>query len=181
MVIGLDCDGVLSDLMPHWLSLYNAEWGDSLRAQECTVWETHTIVKPECGVRIYDYLRKPQFWRTVPLIAGAMEGVARLSSMGHELVVVTDTPAEGVKDRLDWLREHFPSIPKANYVITRRKDLVRLDLLIEDSPHHIRAAKCPAVIFDQPYNQDVPGSRVRSWTELLDYVERLEQDIRRPA
>jgi 5'(3')-deoxyribonucleotidase len=174
LVIGLDCDGILSDLMPYWLQFYNLEYGDNLRAQDCTVWDTHSVVKPECGAKVYDYLKMPGFWRNLPLMPGAAEGVRSLAAMGHELVVVTDTPAQGVADRLEWLQEHFPAIPRHNLVVTRRKDLVLVDLLVDDAPHHVRRARGPAVLFDHPYNQDEPGPRVRNWDELLAYVDEFE-------
>lgn len=181
LIIGLDCDGILSDLMPYWLSAYNSEYNDCLLAQHCVRWETHRIVKPECGLRIYDYLRAPGFLQCVPLIAGAKHGVHHLTSIGHEVIAVTDTPGESVKDRLIWLSEHFPSIPPKNYIITPRKDLVQVDLLVGDAPHNITAARCPAVIFDHPYNQKVPGPRVRNWDELLAYIEAFGRDRKKSA
>jgi len=175
LIIGLDCDGILSDLMPYWLSFYNSDYGDNIQPKDCTVWETHSVVKPECGVKVYDYLKRPGFWRYLPLMPGAAEGVKALATMGHEVVVVTDTPPEGVADRLSWLQEHFPVIPRSNFVITRRKDLVSVDLLVDDSPQHIRRARGAALLFDHPYNQDVAGPRVKSWDELLAYVADMDQ------
>lgn len=181
MIIALDCDGILSDLMPYWLSFYNREYGDSLTARDCLSWDTHTVVRPECGTRIYNYLKEPGFFRNVPLIPGSVDGVRRLCEASHDIVVVTDTPAEGVVDRLAWLREHFPCIPPKNYAITRRKDLIVADLLVDDAPHNILMAKCPAVVFDHPYNQHVPGPRVRDWSQLVEYISNLDASLRATA
>jgi len=174
VLIGLDCDGILADLMPYWLEFYNRDYQDCLKNEHLTAWETHTLVKPECGFKVYEYLERPGFLCEVPLMPGAQQGVARLLDMGHEIVVVTDTPAKSVSDRLLWLRTHFAAIPEQNYIITPRKDLVRVDLLVDDAPCNIVNARCPYVIFDHPYNQGVPGPRVTNWQQLVSYIERFE-------
>ena len=47
------------------------------------------------------------------------------------------------------------------------------DIYIDDAPHNItalRGAGCEAIIFDQPYNQQLEGLRARDWGEVEEIV-----------
>ena len=52
-------------------------------------------------------------------------------------------------------------------------------MYIDDGPHNIvqlRAAGFNAIVFDQPYNQDLKGPRVKNWAELEEMVIELAAD-----
>lgn len=74
--IALDVDGVLLDIDTPWREKYNRLYGDNV------VWDIHTLVKPECGLKYYD-LRTPYLYDEV-LPAG------ELAATGTELDRGTD-------------------------------------------------------------------------------------------
>ena len=76
-----------------------------------------------------------------------------------------------VSDTVEWLDRH--QIPYRDICFLGAKPEVEADLYVDDAPHNVlalRAAGNRVVIFDQPYNRDLDGDRVRSWAEMEDVV-----------
>ena len=165
-------DGVLCNLLGKWLARYNTEYGDRIRLEDLETWGPHRIAK--AGRSIYKYLSLPGFFRDLEPIPGAIEGVRELMARGHEVVVVT-AARSGHRDKLDWLREHLPFLPRENVVFTHRKELVRGDLLFDDAPHNLAAfaGYGVAVAMAYPYNRSAPFRRVEGWSEFLRLVDEL--------
>ena len=68
---------------------------------------------------------------------------------------------------LQWL-EHY-SIPYDGIFFTHKKTHVRGDILIDDCVSHLEEAKAVgmrAICFDQLYNQEWTGERVKSLAEI---------------
>ena len=69
--IGIDLDTTLNNLMEHWLEVYNEEHNDNLI--QWNSWDVVDNVKPECGIKILDYLLRPDFFTNLELKENAVE------------------------------------------------------------------------------------------------------------
>ena len=57
-----------------------------------------------------------------------------------------------------------------------RKPEVEADAYIDDGPHNVLALRelgNEVIVFDQPYNRDLPGPRAHDWAEVEEIVEEL--------
>jgi len=166
----LDMDGILCDLVKKWFAVYNKDYGEALRPEEMKSWGPHRYAKK--GRVIYRYLSKPGFFLDLEPIPGAVAGVRRLIHWGHDVVIVT-AARHGHADKLGWLARHLPFLHPHQVIFAHRKELVRGDVLFDDSPRNL-AAFLPwglPVAMDYPYNQEAPGERVHSWEEFLELIE----------
>ena len=114
------------------------------------------------------------------------EALWRLSDAGIHIRITTarltknGTHAAAIADTVRSLDNH--NIPFRDLLFTKFKDHalsgVAADaparvLHIDDSPSQLaalQAAGVPTIVMDQPYNQDVPGPRARSWAEVEQLV-----------
>jgi len=116
-------------------------------------------------------------------LPGAAEALAALSDAEVHIRIVTQRfmhhGAHGIvaADTAAWLDRH--RIPYRDLVFVAAKTDVAGDLALDDSPHAyaaMLAAGREALIFDQPYNRDLDGPRVRDWehaqVEILARAER---------
>lgn len=165
--IVLDVDGVLLDIHTPWLEKYNRLYDDNLRREDIVVWDSHTLVKPECGKKYYG-LRTPDLYDEVLPIPGAQDGVEELLRMGHHLVVVTSDTRSHCQAKARALRRFFPDL--RDVVFAKEKTAtVRCDLLVDDGVHNK-----PNILLTQPWNKSAAleswQQRANSWTEVLTIV-----------
>ena len=98
----------------------------------------------------------------------------RIRIITHRLIVNFNF-GKTVADTVSFLDRH--DIPYRDLCFLRDKADVGCDLLVDDAPHNIealRSAHGPAIamVFDQQYNQHVPGLRARNWHDVVDEVAR---------
>jgi len=182
----LDMDDVLARCVDYWLEQLNKTHNLSLCKADISNWNMSKNPEVRATGLTYDEIFAPMgkkgFFFELPVMEGAQEGVQDLIDNFGEVVIVTSLPSdiyrpgEVTQEKLDWLRKYFPYFSKTrNIVMTKRKGLVKGDLLIDDAPHNILEYPGKTVVFDQPYNQGVaatarvanqPGSP--AWERVLE-------------
>lgn len=116
-----------------------------------------------------------------PLL-GAVEMVQALVDRGHDVFFVTAPPPAVMEYRYNQLQKFFPMVPSTNYVFTKDKSVVKLDVLLDDAPHNLLESTAKHVVrWLKPWNVDCnrPGmDMVSSYPEFLRLVDSY--DNRRP-
>lgn len=185
-VILIDMDDVMADFSTEWLSRYNKDYNDNLTVEIFKSWNTAPTVKPECGVKIFDYFTVPGIYRHLKPKAGSQEVVAELIKLGAEVLVVTDSPkgcshgaenwrgSNPADDKRAWLTEHFPMISEDNVFICRKKWKVEGDILIDDKPATIEKFEelgRKIIAMDMPYNRSMEVKlRAKTWEDVRDIL-----------
>jgi 5'-nucleotidase len=192
MIIACDGDGIVCNLHEPWYARYNRDYDDNLTMERVVSWDVHKYVKPECGKKIYDYLRDPNLYDDVLPIAGALEGITQIRAMGHQVFFVTACEYGMVDQKARWFERHGfseqfqggRSLPK-DFVPIQDKTLLDARMLIDDGAHNVRAwveqKQRLAILLDYPHNRslddEVPSAfwsrarRVRDWPGIVRYVE----------
>lgn len=172
MLVLVDVDSVVADLIPEWLRLYNLDYGDSLTKDNITDWSMDKFVKPECGLKIYDYLKSDSLYDGVVPIDGALSGVAHLRSEGHRIVYASAGIHSSAKFR--WLERHGfePGKYAQNYVVIYDKSLLKGDLLVDDRDKNIEQFNArKSILFNQPWNQNcLWPRRAYTWSDVTQMV-----------
>ena len=120
----------------------------------------------------------PEFFRDLPPIEGAIDGMAAMLSAGHDVRICTSPLSAWrncVSGKFDWVERHLGTEFVSRMILTRDMTLVHGDLLIDDKPD-VTGARHPNwrhVIFDQPYNREVAGARM-TWADWRNVVDSLE-------
>lgn len=172
----LDSDEVIVENIDKVLSLYNEEYGDNLKRDQILKWEISTYQKE--GANILKYFNMPGFFRDLPQIKDSKKYVQKLIEDGHDVVIATASPINGIVDKIEFYQEHFPFIPYENIIPITRKDLLCGDIMLDDAPHNLRKSQCKhPVIFDNLWNQNMEEmpylkdlKRVTSWKEFYEFV-----------
>lgn len=100
------------------------------------------------------------WFRSLPVVEGAKEGVAELLDFGFDIWVCTKPLEKNPTCRDDkgaWLREHFPML-EDRLIIAPDKSLIIGDVLLDDAPKvaWFKSAPWVPVLFAVPFNG--PGS-----------------------
>lgn len=195
-IILCDVDGIAADIFPPWLEAYNEEYGDGLVLEDLVHYSIDRIVKPACGVCIFDIVHEHDFYDNVEPVPGALDGVKWWRRQGHEVLFVTSCGNGGVFDaKAHWLvRRGFTSqstlsrIP-ADFIHASAANRLRLDgrLLVDDNPAAVSAwvnqTRRRAITLAYPFNacllKDEPSAfwqwchRADDWAEIIRISEKV--------
>jgi 5'(3')-deoxyribonucleotidase len=177
-VLGVDLDGVCADFYGG-LRPIAAEWlGRNLDELPADV----TYGLPEWGVPDapggYDALHKfavtqRELFKRLSPLPEAPQVLRRLSDRDVRIRIITHRlfikyfHQTAVEQTIAWL--DYWDIPYWDLCLLKDKTAVGADLYIEDSPDNIKALQdqgLKVIIYENPTNIDVEGTRARSWTEV---------------
>lgn len=186
----IDLDSICADIMTPWLAEYNRRYDDTLKMEQVTNWDFHNVCKPECGTKLYDILHIPHFFEDLQPLPGAQASVAALRSAGHDVMILTagGDIEDAATQKMRWCKRWLDMSPK-QVMVTSRKELVRGDIIVDDSPKQIqnyRKAWPSAYIFGirYPYNAHIgPEARthlfygwkdtVCAWRDIVTMIGHL--------
>jgi 5'-nucleotidase len=132
---------------------------------------------------IEDIFKAPEFFLNLPPIEGAIEAIAQMIDMGHEVKICTSPlPAfeNCVLEKYKWVERHLGRELTEHIILTKDKTLVRGDVLIDDKPE-IEGTLTPTwehVLFDYPFNREVPNKKRISnrWDNWLEVINEIEEN-----
>lgn len=168
--IGLDIDDTLAECNGYALRLLNEKFGTKFELHDLFSWGSDAPAQERL-----EYFCSPEFVRSQPLYPGAKEFVLKLLAMGAEVFFVTSVPSSVYHARVEWIKDNFPEVPEKNIIMAGRKDVILLDVILDDAPHNIlnSIAKYP-ILFRRPWNAKVTGlPSVNSYDDALNLIETI--------
>jgi 5'-nucleotidase len=172
--IGIDLDSVLNNLNEKWLEAYNKVYNDKLTINDIHSWDMTMYVKPECGKKIYGFLNESLLETLTPL-PDSIQVTKKLSEK-HDLYIVTATHYKNVEVKVEWIKKYFPHINPSKIIICEDKNLINVDLLIDDAPHNILNFPKRTIVLDYAWNRSLPSNypRAKNWNEIEQIINIVE-------
>jgi 5'(3')-deoxyribonucleotidase len=165
MIILCDLDSIVVDLITPWLEWMKTTHGVDAKLGDIINYDWHKNEKfKSVGVHCYDFLQQPRLFQKLNPLPGALDGIRALREAGHTVLFATAAARspDAASDKLTWLNDHL-GVSRKDVFICHRKERIRADLFIDDSPDNILAyrqawPKSKIVTIAYPYNQAVFGS-----------------------
>ena len=171
--VGLDVDDVLLPCIELAVEWANRDYGfdPPLRVEECTSWD----LKGTRAEVILKYFGMEEFFEEQTPLAGAVEFVKELSKRA-EIFAVTAIDPLFMSVRSEQLRKFFKEIPEENYIPTSRKEMVKLDVLLDDGSHNLlKYSATYPVLYRRPWNSHITGTlAVNSYDEFLNLLSCIQ-------
>ena len=148
--VGLDVDDTLYECNSYAVSIINSRHPDEepIKVEDIKTWGG-TDRHSEERIKLYS---DPEFVRTQPITAGAQEFVKKLSEIA-DVFFITAVPACCMSARAERLIKDFPFIPAENIIMGTRKDVISLDIMLDDGAHNISSSRAAyPVLFRKPWN-----------------------------
>lgn len=138
----LDCDGVLADFIGPVLELVAEATGRTHAREDVTVFDfaASLMLTPgeKCDVT-HAISNRAGWWSSLPVFAGAQNGVARLRNIAEVFVVTSpwNSCPTWLHEREAWLKKHF-GIPHSHVLVGSAKHIVAGHMLIDDKTETLR-------------------------------------------
>ena len=165
----IDMDEVIADPMGDMIRWYNEQYGGQAdKSRMIGSWvkgfpEEHQPL-------IMDRIKSPGFFRHLPVMEDSVDVLRRLNER-YEVFIVSAAMEfpNSLKDKYDWLMEHFPFLTWKQIALTGSKDLVFGDFMIDDHVKNLKGFKGKPYLYTSAHNLTVTGyDRINNWKEAAD-------------
>jgi 5'-nucleotidase len=163
----IDMDEVIADPMGAMIDWYQKAYGLGVDFQKMLGGSWVRGFPEQHHQIIRERLSSQGFFRHLPVMEGS---VAVLEEMNrrYELFIVsaaTEFP-NSLKDKLEWLLEHFPFLSWRQVTLCGDKRLVQGDFMIDDHEKNLRHFTGKGYLFTSAHNLDLTGyDRINNWSE----------------
>ncbi len=173
--VGLDVDDTLYECNSYAVSIINSRHpnDEPIRVEEIKQWGDGKKIEERKAL-----YADPEFVRTQPITEGAQEFVQKLSEIA-DVFFITAVPAGCMSARAERLVKDFPEIPAENIIMGTRKDVISLDIMLDDGAHNISSSRAAyPVLFRKPWNEKLSGLlSVNSYDDFLHFCEMVRDSF----
>jgi len=170
-ILAIDMDEVVADCVPRFFEWYERDTGIVLSHDDIKGREAWQAVYPEHLDMASNYVFQKGFFRDLPVIEDSQEVIRELQKKYDIFFASAAMPFKySLEEKHDWLEEHFPFVPHANWVLCGAKYIINADYLIDDRAKNFKGFRGTGLLFDAPHNQaETAYPRLRNWAEVRDY------------
>lgn len=196
MIIGIDADGVLTDL-----AKFQREYGQKYFGRKPDRETAYNISEMFLCSKMREFLFGTKYFITYckvwPPREGAVEVIQQLNAEGHKLFEITARKFVTMKNPIGWYSKNMfeewldkNGISFANIFYCSEKNTleqkyevcknVSVDIMIDDRPEvalYLADRSVKVLLFDAPYNQEVTHKnicRVFSWREIYRIIDKTK-------
>ncbi|EHQ29268.1 5' nucleotidase, NT5C type [Mucilaginibacter paludis] len=170
--IAIDMDNVIADIEEQAIIWYERDFGVRIKREAM-----HGIPEADAFPNkqaVYNYVHAPGFFRTAPVVPGAVEALQKLM-INFEVYIVSaamEFPLS-LYEKREWLSEHFSFISWRNIVFCGDKSVIDTDYLIDDHPKNLDFCRGKAIMFTAGHNRNHhQHTRVNNWAEAATLMEQ---------
>jgi 5'-nucleotidase len=123
---------------------------------------------------ICERLHEPGFFRDVPVMEGSQEVLQKMNER-YEVFIVSAAMEfpNSLKDKLEWLLEHFPFLNWRQLVLCGDKRMITGDHMIDDHVRNLEPFNGKKYLYTSFHNVDVTEYvRVNNWAEVAKHFLR---------
>jgi 5'(3')-deoxyribonucleotidase len=167
----IDMDEVIADTMGKMVKWYEASYGQKVDHSVMRNGSWVVGFPEEHRKMIRERLHEPGFFRDIPVMPGCQE-VLRAMNERYEVFIVSAAMEfpNSLKDKLDWLLEHFPFLNWRQLVLCGDKRMINGDHMIDDHVRNLEPFNGKKYLFTSFHNVDVTGYvRVNNWAEVAEH------------
>lgn len=124
--------------------------------------------------QIYEPLATEEIWDEVTPREGAVEALTWLHECGlYEIFICTSTDYRNIKPKYEKvIQKYFPFIDWKHFIVISRKQMVKADYIIDDTPHNlVGGCQKHRILITMPHNKDfdIKGAgieRADNWNDV---------------
>ncbi|MBT8183897.1 MAG: 5'(3')-deoxyribonucleotidase [Eudoraea sp.] len=170
MTLFVDMDEVMADTYGAHIELYNKDYNSNLSVEDCLGREVWQCVPEAHQENIRQHARQPGFFRELDPIKDSKEILRELTEK-YDVYIASAAMQfpNSLREKSDWLDEHFPFIPWQNRILCGNKHVLKGDILIDDRSYNLESFKGKSFLFTSPHNiHSNTFERVDHWQQVAE-------------
>lgn len=181
----IDLDDTMTHLTRAWCRWLNQEHGISVSENDISGWNISEYFPGLTPKQVFEPVHQDSFWQTVEPMFGAAEYIEKLINEGFDVYVCTASHFDTIKSKFEnVLGRYFPFVSWDQIIVTKNKQLVNGDILIDDGIHNLEGGTYRKILMSAPHNKyyDAEANgmkRVKTWDEAYSAVHSYAIEILR--
>lgn len=166
----VDMDEVIADPMGEMINWYTTQYNRPVNFEKMQVGSWVAGFPEEHQSMIRERLFSPGFFRHLPVMENSVDVLKEINNR-YELFIVsaaTEFP-NSLKEKLEWLGDHFPFLTWRQLVLCGDKRLIAGDHMIDDHVRNLVHFPGKKYLFSTPHNVTVTDyPRINNWLEAAE-------------
>lgn len=184
MKIGIDVDNTVCNTAMAVLEQHYADTGERLTLDDITSYYIENHVSEDYKDDFHLIFLNKEMWKRVKVIPNCVDVIRRFHEQGNEIFFVTSTESANVAKKHSFLQRTFPFLNiRKRLITTPCKQMIDLDVLIDDCIDNVIFAPYYSIILDYPWNHNFDDTaddktyRVFDWTQveaMIEYIQKVK-------
>lgn len=185
VVVLIDLDDTMTRLTRTWCHRLNQMHGTNVSEEDIHGWKISDYFPELTEAQVFAPVHEDEFWREVEPMVDAPKYIKKLMDEGFEVYICTASFFDTIKSKFEYvLGRYFPFISWNQVIVTKNKQLVNGDILIDDGIHNLEGGRYKKVLMSAPHNRDYDAeshgmTRVKSWEEAYNATHMYASKILR--
>lgn len=184
LTILVDMDNCIENLSVAWVGYLNDRYGTDVPLSNVTSWDISKAFPSLSKEQVYGVLQEKALWERVKPLPGAAKYLKRIMDDGNDVFIVTASHPDTVGVKMNTvLFKYFPFIPYENIIVSRKKQMISGDILIDDGIHNL-GGNYMGMLFTANHNKSVTDEelmklnavRVDNWKEVYELVHGYQRN-----
>jgi len=163
----IDMDEVIADPMGDMIDWYSKQYEQQVNHDQMLVGSWLKGFPEEHQQLVMDRLLSPGFFRNLPVMKDSVDVIRELNKK-YEVFIVSAAMEfpNSLKDKLEWLLEHFSYLTWKQVVLCGDKKLIYGDYMIDDHVKNLKDFVGKKYLYTSAHNLRVTGyDRINNWQE----------------
>lgn len=171
--LAVDIDNTIWDLITPWINYYNRRYNDNVKYEDITEYSFFDVIKNITRKEMLELLAENEFWSEVKPYSNSFEYLKKLNDE-FELYIATSTSYKTPREKFDKLFTFFNFLSEDQLIVISKKQLLNVDILIDDCVDYLIGGNYTKILIDSPYNKDIADTsiiRVKDLKEAYEYLQ----------
>ena len=181
MRIAIDFDETLFPTLEKVFEIYNKRHDTNLELSQVATYSLYDSFSADVADELIELFVDKDVYSSLQPYKGAVRAVKFLVEQGHEVFVATSTDIRNMEWKEQLLQRYFPFIPKKNLIRIHNKELLNVDIMVEDKLENLTKTFADRICFDQYWNQDGDTDyvydihRFNHWGEFVNIINEIDR------
>lgn len=186
--VAVDMDNTIEDLVTPWLDILNREYGLHYTLDDIKYFDMEKSIPELTHEQLYSPLYDTNLFDLVKPYADAQYWLEQLNNDPRfEVYIATNTHYKNVSSKMEKiLFKYFPYLNWRQLICIRHKQLLNVDVLIDDGYHNLLGGSYDKILFDMPYNRHDEAEpivnhnydkstikRATNWGQIFNYLDKM--------
>lgn len=182
MIIGIDIDDTITNHCEVWFDIYNTyyrvEEDKKIELSDAYKWDFYNEYDNNTKAHLFCALQDQEtYYGKLHLLDNVSNTIKELIDSGNQVILISATDKEYQENKKNWILKQLPMLKEDNIIFTSQKNLINVDLMIDDNLDLASKFRCPFILFRRPWNTgrgaDLYPDNIlicSNWNEIEKYL-----------